>query len=87
MGSWSARSWGPDTALPRMLDDDILASAYGLAVPVSLGGIALGSLLAGPLASLLGVGGALTAVGLAVVLACAALVRRPLGSLAVPSVA
>ncbi len=75
-----------DTALPRMLDDDILASAYGLAVPVSLGGIVLGSLLAEPLASLLGVGGALTAVGLAVVLACAALVRRPL-VVAVPSVA
>ena len=75
-----------DTALPRMLDDDILASAYGLAAPVSLGGIVLGSLLAEPLASLLGVGGALTAVGLAVVLACAALVRRPL-VVAVPSVA
>ncbi len=67
-----------DTALPRMLDDDILASAYGLAVPVSLGGIVVGSLLAGPLVSFLGVGGALTAIGLAVVVACGALVRRPL---------
>jgi predicted MFS family arabinose efflux permease len=75
-----------DTALPRMLDDDILASAYGLAVPVSLGGIVVGSLLAGPLVSFLGVGGALTAVGLAVVVACGALVRRPL-EVAVPSVA
>jgi MFS family permease len=75
-----------DTALPRMLDDDILASAYGLAVPVSLGGIVVGSLLAGPLVSLLGVGGTLTAVGLAVVVACGVLVRRPL-VVVVPSVA
>jgi predicted MFS family arabinose efflux permease len=75
-----------DTALPQMLDDDILASAYGLAVPVSLGGIVVGSLLAGPLVSFLGVGGALTAVGLAVVVACWAVVRRPL-VVAVPSVA
>ncbi len=75
-----------DTALPEMLDDDILGSAYGLAVPVSLGGIVVGSLLAGPLVSFLGVGGALTAVGLAVVVACGAVVRRPL-VVAVPSVA
>ena len=75
-----------DTALPQMLDDDILASAYGLAVPVSLGGIVVGSLLAGPLVSFLGVGGALTTVGLAVVVACWAVVRRPL-AVAVPSVA
>jgi hypothetical protein len=75
-----------DTALPQMLDDDILASAYGLAVPVSIGGIVVGSLLAGPLVSFLGVGGALTAIGLAVVVACGALVRRRL-VVAVPSVA
>ncbi|HEY3776261.1 MAG TPA: MFS transporter [Solirubrobacteraceae bacterium] len=75
-----------DTALPHMLDDDILASAYGLAVPVSIGGIVVGSLLAGPLVSLLGVGGALTAVGLAVVVAGGALVGRPL-VVAVPEVA
>ncbi len=75
-----------DTALPHMLDDDILASAYGLAVPVSIGGIVIGSLLAGPLVSLLGVGGALTAVGLAVLVAGGALVGRPL-VVAVPEVA
>jgi len=71
------------TALPQMFDDDVLARACGLAVPVSLGGIVVGSLLAGPLVSFLGVGGELTAAGLAVVVACGALVRRPL-VLAVP---
>jgi predicted MFS family arabinose efflux permease len=75
-----------DTALAHMLDDAVLASAYGLAMPVSLGGIVVGSLLAAPLVSLLGVGGALTAAGLAVVVACWAVVRRPL-VLAVPRVA
>ncbi len=67
-----------DTALPHVLDDDVLARAYGLAVPVSIAGIVVGSLLAGPLVSMLGVGGALIAVGLAVVLACGVLARRPL---------
>jgi len=67
-----------DTALPRMLADDVLARAYGLALPVSLGGIVVGSLVAGPLVSLLGIGGALTAAGLAILVACAVLVRRPL---------
>jgi hypothetical protein len=32
-----------------MLDDDVLARAYGLVLPMSLGGIVAGSLLAGPL--------------------------------------
>lgn len=67
-----------DTALPRMLDDEVLARAYGLVVPVSLGGIVAGSLVAGPLVTLFGVSGALAVTGVAVLLAGGLLVRRPL---------
>ena len=67
-----------ETALPRMLDDEVLGRAYGLAVPVSLGGIVIGSLAAGPLVSLLGLEGAFAAAGLFVAVAAALLLRRPL---------
>jgi predicted MFS family arabinose efflux permease len=67
-----------ETALPRMLSDDILARAYGLVMPASLGGIVVGSLVAEPLVSLLGLEGALTATGTIVLVTCAVLVRRPL---------
>ena len=42
-----------ETALPRMLSDDVLGRAYGLALPASLGGIVAGSLAEGigPVAS------------------------------------
>ena len=67
-----------ETALPRMLDDEVLGRAYGLAVPASLGGIVIGSLVAGPLVSVLGLQGAFAAAGLFVALAAALLLRRPL---------
>ena len=67
-----------ETAMPLMLDDDVLARAYGLAFPASLGGLVVGSLLAGPLVSLLGLGGALTAAGLTTLATCGLLTRRPL---------
>ncbi len=67
-----------ETALPRMLDDEVLGRAYGLAVPVSLGGIVIGSLAAGPLVALLGLEGAFAAAGLFVAVAAALLLRRPL---------
>jgi predicted MFS family arabinose efflux permease len=67
-----------ETALPRMLDDEVLGRAYGLAVPVSLGGIVIGSLAAGPLVSLLGLQGAFAAAGAFVALTAAVLLRRPL---------
>ena len=67
-----------ETALPRMLDDEVLGRAYGLAVPVSLGGIVVGSLAAGPLVSLLGLHGAFAAAGAFVALAAGLLLRRPL---------
>src|SRR5436309_2562879 len=37
-----------------MLDEEVLGRTYGLAVPTSIGGIVVGSLVAGPLVSLLG---------------------------------
>lgn len=73
-----------DTALPRMLDDEVLARAYGLAFPASLGGIVAGALTAGPLVSVLGVGGTFTAAGVTVLVACGLLTRRPLVAAASP---
>jgi MFS family permease len=67
-----------ETALPRLLDDEVLARAYGLAFPVSIGGIVVGSAIAGPLVSLFGVTGALAFVGLVVLAAAALLLVRPL---------
>jgi hypothetical protein len=54
---------GVETVLQEQLPDDVFARAYGFAFPASIGGIALGALLAAPLSRLLGVGGALTVIG------------------------
>lgn len=67
-----------ETALPRLVDDAVLARAYGLAVPASLGGIVAGSLIAGPLVALLGLTGTLAAAAVAVLGLGALLLRRPL---------
>ena len=67
-----------ETALPRMLDDAVLARAYGIMLPVTLSGIVAGSLVAGPLVALLGVSGALITTGAAVLALAALLLRRPL---------
>jgi MFS family permease len=78
-----------ETALPRMLDDAVLARAYGIMLPVALSGIVAGSLIAGPLVALLGVTGALFATGAGVLALAALLLRRPLvvaAPLPVPSV-
>ncbi|MGZ4311250.1 MAG: MFS transporter [Solirubrobacteraceae bacterium] len=74
-----------ETALPRMLDDEVLGRAYGLAVPTSLAGIVIGSLVAGPLVSLLGLQGAFIAAGLFVALVAAVLLRRPLTAVPAPA--
>lgn len=71
-----------DTALPRLLDDAALTRAYGIAFPASMVGIVAGSLLAGPLVSLLGLPGALATAGLLVLLAAGLLLHRPLTSAA-----
>jgi predicted MFS family arabinose efflux permease len=67
-----------EAALPRMLADDVIARAYGLVLPVAIGGIAVGSLAAGPLVMLLGLAGALAATGAVVLAAAALLLGRPL---------
>jgi predicted MFS family arabinose efflux permease len=67
-----------DTALPVLVDDALVGRAYGLALPVSIGGIAAGSLLASPLVALAGTTGAFAVGAAAVIAACALLVRRPL---------
>lgn len=73
-----------ETALPRMLDDEVLARAYGLVFPISIGGIAVGSLIAGPLVSLLGLTGTMVAAGAVVLVVAALLLSRPLDA-AVPA--
>jgi MFS family permease len=67
-----------DTALPVLLDDAVIGRAYGLALPVSISGIAAGSLVAGPLVSVAGATGAFAVAAGAVIAVCALLVRQPL---------
>jgi predicted MFS family arabinose efflux permease len=64
-----------ETALPRMLDDEVLARAYGLVFPTSIGGIILGSLVAGPLVALFGLTGTMIIAGIGVLLVGALLLR------------
>jgi len=51
-----------ETALAEQLPDEVFARAYGFAFPASIAGIALGSVLAGPLTTALGLPGALLLV-------------------------
>ena len=67
-----------DTGLQRMLPDDVFVRAYGLAIPVSIGGIGAGSLIAPALNSTFGLNGALIACG-AVALAYGALLLGETG--------
>jgi MFS family permease len=69
-----------ETALGRMLDNAVLARAYGLALPASLSGIVIGSLIAGPLVGSIGVTATLMVAGLFVALASGLLLRHPLRS-------
>jgi MFS family permease len=52
-----------ETALQRDLPEDVFARAYGIAFPAAIGGIVVGSLVAAPLVSLLGLTAALVATG------------------------
>jgi predicted MFS family arabinose efflux permease len=65
-----------ETALPRMVDDEVLGRAYGLLLPASLMGIVAGSLVAAPLVAVAGVGGAMVATAAVVALVGALLVRE-----------
>jgi predicted MFS family arabinose efflux permease len=57
-----------ETVLQEELPDEVFARAYGVALPVSIGGIALGSAIVAPLTALLGLTGALSVVGVLVAL-------------------
>ena len=54
-----------DTALQTLVAPDVLARAYGISFPAAVSGIVVGSLLAAPVAGVLGVRGALVVVGAA----------------------
>jgi len=68
-----------ETGLQRMLPEEVFGRAYGLAIPASIAGIAVGSLVAPVLANSLGLTGALVACG-AAVFGYAALLLRGAGS-------
>ncbi|HEX3516730.1 MAG TPA: MFS transporter [Trebonia sp.] len=77
-----------ETGLQRMLDDEVFGRAYGLALPASIAGIALGSLIAPVLVSGFGETAALLACG-AVVTAYGAVAWRatPASSTTAPTIA
>jgi MFS family permease len=52
-----------ETVLQESLPDEVFARAYGFAFPVSIAGIAAGSIVAAPLVAALGITGALTLIG------------------------
>jgi hypothetical protein len=52
-----------ETGLQRMLPAEVFGRAYGLALPASVAGIVIGSLIAPVLVSAVGLGGCLIAVG------------------------
>jgi predicted MFS family arabinose efflux permease len=57
-----------ETRMQRLLDEAVLARAYGLALPSALAGIVAGALIAAPLAALLGPAGAFAALAAALAL-------------------
>jgi MFS family permease len=52
-----------ETALQRELDEEVFARAYGIALPMTLGGIVVGSLVTAPLVALVGLTGAIIGAG------------------------
>jgi predicted MFS family arabinose efflux permease len=52
-----------ETALQRDLPDEVFARAYGIALPASIAGIAVGSLVAAPLVAVVGLTGAIVVTG------------------------
>ena len=70
-----------ETGLQTMLDDEVFGRAYGLALPASIAGIAVGSLIAPALVSAFGATTALLACGAVVTAYCAVVWRtRPAGT-------
>ncbi len=66
-----------ETQLQRSLDDEVFGRVYGIALPASLGGIVVGSLIAPVLAGTLGGPGALLTVGGAVLAYALFILRGP----------
>jgi hypothetical protein len=73
-----------DTALPRLVDAAVLGRAYGLVFPVSIAGIAVGSLAAGPVLALVGARAAMLAAALVVLVVGALLVGGRSGGVTPP---
>lgn len=65
-----------ETRLQRTLDEERLGTAYGFAFSASIGGIAVGALVAPLLAAVAGVSGALIVIGVGVTALAAVVVRR-----------
>jgi hypothetical protein len=65
-----------ETGLQRTLPRDLFGRAYGLAIPMSIGGIGAGSLIASALASTVGLTGGLLVCGSVTVAYSALLLRR-----------
>jgi MFS family permease len=72
-----------DTSLQRCLPPEVLARAYGLSFPAAVAGIVVGSLVAAPLVTLLGLSGALVVVG--ALMACVVAVVAHAGRRRLPS--
>jgi hypothetical protein len=75
-----------ETGLQRMLDAEVFGRAYGLALPASIAGIAVGSVVAPALVSALGLTAALLACGAVVTAYCAIVWRTRQGAAPCPSV-
>jgi hypothetical protein len=75
-----------ETGLQRMLDDEVFGRAYGLALPASIAGIAVGSLIAPALVSAFGATAALLACGAVVTAYCAVVGRARPAATAAPAV-
>ena len=69
-----------ETCLQRTLDAEVFGRAYGLAIPASLGGILVGSLIAPALSAAVGTSGALVITGCAVIGYAAVVLRRAPGA-------
>jgi MFS family permease len=69
-----------ETVLQQTLPEAVYARAYGFAFPASIGGIALGALLAAPLIGTLGLNATLGIVGAVVALYAGALLLHPITS-------
>ncbi|MCU1504148.1 MAG: transporter, partial [Ilumatobacteraceae bacterium] len=66
-----------ETGLQRSLDERVLGRAYGLALPAALAGIVVGSLVAAPLVSLLGLHRTFVVLGTTVAAYAVSLLRPP----------